>query len=76
MENPENVFDFWLQKSNEFPTLSRLAFSVFCVPATSAPVELIFSKSGLILRPHRSSMSSDMLAMQVYLKSNPETLFQ
>ena len=67
---------FGCKSHNEFPALSRLAFSVFCVPATSAPVERIFSKSGLILRPHRSSMSSDMLAMQVYLKSNPETLFQ
>ena len=59
-----------------FGCKSLMNFPIFCVPATSALVERIFSKSGLILRPHRSSMSSALLAMQIYLKSNPETLFQ
>jgi hypothetical protein len=46
--------------------LSRL----WCVPATSAPVERIFSQSGIIMRPHRARMSDDLLEMLMFLKCN------
>ena len=75
MNHQENVFDFWQKKSCDFPTLFRLAFCVLSVPATSAPVERVFSKSGFILRPQRSSTSSENFSMQVFLKCNPDSLF-
>jgi len=31
---------------------------LLCTPATSAPVERVFSQSGLLLRPHRARMSN------------------
>ena len=46
---PSNIFDFWKNKADEFPALYKLANYVLCIPATSAPVERIFSTSGLIM---------------------------
>ena len=54
--------------------LSILAFQVLCVPATSAPVERVFSQSGLLFRPHRAKLSSDLLSMLVYLKCNKNSV--
>jgi len=43
---------------------------IFCVPASSAPVERIFSHSGLLMRPNRAKMSDPVLEHLVFLKCN------
>ena len=53
-----------------YANLSTLFSRVFCVPASSAPVERVFSQSGLIMRPHRSRMSDSLLETLVFLKCN------
>ena len=67
---PENVFKFWKEHAILYPELSILAFQVLCVQATSAPVEQVFRQRGLLFRPHRARLSSDLLSMLVYLKCN------
>ena len=42
----------------------------FCVLATSASSERVFSKSGTLMSPLRSRMSSKTLEMRTFLKSN------
>ena len=63
---PSNIFDFWKEKSEEYSALFKVANHVLCVPASSAPVERIFSAGGLIMRPHRARLSGNMLEMLVY----------
>ena len=41
-----------------------------CIPATSAPVERVFSQSGILMRPHRAKMSDEVLEMLMFLKCN------
>lgn len=48
------------------PTFSRL----FSIPATSAPVERIFSQGGIIMRPHRARMSDELLETLMMLRCN------
>ncbi|CAF1478343.1 unnamed protein product, partial [Rotaria sordida] len=45
-------------KKNLYPSLYELSLKYLSVPATSAPIERIFSKSGFIMRPHRASLTS------------------
>ena len=59
-------------RSGEYVALGPLFQRVFCVPASSAPVERIFSQSGLIMRPHRAKMLDTVLEALVFLKCNSD----
>ena len=52
--------DPWLQLKAEatIQILQPLLEKVLSVPATSAPVERVFSQSGLIMRPNRARKQS------------------
>ena len=52
------------------PALAKLARLVLSVPASSAPVERVFSHGGIIFRPHRRGMSDANLYELIYLKCN------
>jgi len=49
----------------QFPQLKPLFAYGFCVPASSAPVERVFSQSGLMMRPNRARMTDAMLEILV-----------
>ena len=53
-------------------SLKSLFSRILCVSASSAPVERIFSQSGLIIRPNRPKMSNTTLESLVFLKCNPD----
>ena len=59
-----------VQNTVSYKRLMPLFERVFCAPATSAPVERVFSQSGLILRPHRARLTDKMLSNLVFLKCN------
>ena len=58
----------------DFALLEPFFESVFCLPASSAPVERIFSQSGLIMRPNRARMSDTLLESLVFLRCNKALL--
>ena len=58
-----------LEKPSSLRALRKLAMQVLSVPASSAP-ERIVSTGGVIVRPHRSRLSSVNLEMLVALKCN------
>ena len=47
--------------SQKYSQLNVLFEKVFSSPATSAPVERVFSSSGLLMRPHRARMTAKLL---------------
>ena len=55
---------------DHFKDLRQLFERIMCTPATSAPVERIFSRSGIIMRPHRARMADSTLETLMYLTSN------
>lgn len=67
---PEELSLTTLANSDRFTKLKELFSRVFCCPATSAPVERVFSQSGLIVRPHRARMTDQLLETLVFLKCN------
>ena len=69
---PEELSLTTLANSDRFTKLKELFSRVFCCPATSAPVERVFSQSGLIMRPHRARMTDQLLETLVYLKCNSD----
>ena len=57
-------------RKSEFNLLSNLFERVLCAPASSAPVERVFSQSGLFLRPNRCRMTDKVLEHLVFLRCN------
>lgn len=70
--------DAWklAQAAEYYSFLSPLLEKLFCVPASSAPVERVFSHGGIIMRPHRARLGDDMLSALVYLKCNENIVIQ
>ena len=57
-----------LYTSADYSAIRPLISRLYCIPATSAPVERVFSQGGIIVRPHRAKMSDDLLEMLIYLR--------
>ena len=60
----------WSQTKRMNTRLGKLARRTFCVPATSASSERVFSKSGILVSPTVSRMSSKNLEMMIFLKKS------
>ncbi|KAL1276684.1 hypothetical protein QQF64_036307 [Cirrhinus molitorella] len=61
---------FWSKNKDRYPQLHALAVKLLSVPASSAPVERIFSRGGLIMRPHCARLGSRTVSSLIFLKSN------
>lgn len=57
-------------QNEQFKALRQFVSSMYCVPATSAPVERVFSHGGIFMRPHRARMSDSVLCSLVLAKCN------
>ncbi|CAL8269524.1 unnamed protein product [Arctogadus glacialis] len=66
----QNTLLFWALNMKTLPSLFRVAIRVLAVPASSAPVERVFSHGGIILRPHRAQMTDRLLANLIFCKCN------
>lgn len=70
LDMDSDPFQWWREHKASFPHLAILAMKYLCIPATSAAVERLFSKSGLIVSALRSCMSSSTLEELIYMKLN------
>ncbi|XP_069103066.1 zinc finger BED domain-containing protein 4-like [Argopecten irradians] len=61
---------FWKDNSCRFPNLSILASKYLAIPATSAPVERLFSVAGKVFRPDRNRLSDDNFQTLMMIKCN------
>ncbi|XP_051800523.1 E3 SUMO-protein ligase ZBED1-like [Acanthochromis polyacanthus] len=71
----EDPLEWWSANEGRFPTMSKLAKSFLCIPATSTPSERIFSAAGNICSQKRASLSSGHVEMLTFLAMN-KTLVQ
>ena len=55
-------------KVTKYPSVANLVKRTLCVPATSAPVERVFSHGGIIVHSHRSSLAPQRLHKILFLK--------
>lgn len=57
-------------KKHMYPCLYQLGLKYLSVPATSAPIERVFSQSGFLMRPHRASLTTKNVCLLSFLKCN------
>ncbi|KAJ3703583.1 hypothetical protein LUZ61_007288 [Rhynchospora tenuis] len=67
-EQDKGQFDillWWSQNCSKYPTLSKLARDVLCIPITTVASESAFSAGGRILDDYRSSLTKDMVELLI-----------
>ena len=66
----EQGVEFWNANQHKYPLLYSIAVKYLSIPATSAPVERLFSSGGYIMRPHRSKLIPERLIEATLLRCN------
>ena len=64
-----NLLDFWIRHSGFYPILNKLARRYLGVPATSVPVERLFSEAGELISTKRNSLLLENANMFLCLSS-------
>lgn len=68
----ESIIDpleWWARNSSQLPDIQHIAKIVFCVPATSAASERVFSSSGVSATSLRARLDVDKVEMMTVLRS-------
>jgi hypothetical protein len=65
---------WWKRNQHLFPTISQVARRILAIPATSAPVERLFSVGGHIVTDLRHSLSAEHVRSLMFLHSNKDLI--
>ena len=67
--------DFWINEMKMYPLLSSLAFDILSIPASSAPIERVFSTAGEATSGKRNRLTDkNLVECEVLLCKNKEYL--
>jgi hAT family C-terminal dimerisation region len=69
-QETNDCLSFWMCNRKTFHKLFVPAIVALSIPASSAPMERLFSYSGMFCRPYRSRVSDANLERLTYLKCN------
>lgn len=65
-----NPFQYWEDRSKDFPLLTSLALKFLTIPASSAESERLFSVTSRILSEKRKSLTPERLGTLSFLAHN------
>ena len=69
-EKKLDPFEFWLKKRTEYPDLAQIACEILATPASTVPVERIFSSGGEVIQGKRNCLTDNNLEWEVFLCRN------
>ncbi|KAK3880056.1 hypothetical protein Pcinc_015443 [Petrolisthes cinctipes] len=72
LQNDCDPLGYWKNKQPQFPVLTSLASKYLAIPATSAPVEILFSIAGKLYRPERCNLSDTRFEQLMMIRCNPQ----
>lgn len=65
-----DVLQYWVDLQLQYPLLSKLAVDILVIPASSAPVERVFSTAGDSCGGRRNRLTDANLEREVLIKRN------
>ena len=71
----DDPLSFWVEHQDTYPNLSSLATDILCVPASSAPVERVFSTAGEATSAKRNRLADKNLEREVLIRKNKVYLY-
>jgi hypothetical protein len=63
-------FNWWLNKKNKYPVLTKMARIFLAIPATSTSSERLFSDAGNLMTSKRTRIDSELFKRMMFLKRN------
>lgn len=66
----EDPLVFWKNNQERFPALAKIAPNFLCIPASSAPVERLFSIAGKVFRPDRCRLTDKSFEELMFIRCN------
>ena len=73
LPNTTDVLAYWKTNQYKFPILAKIACQYLAIPASSAPVERLFSIAGKVFRPDRCSLTDKNFEKLMFIKCNKKT---
>ena len=61
---------YWQEHQYVFPSFAEIAIGVLGIPASSAPVERLFSVAGKVFRPERCRLADSTFEKLMYIQCN------
>lgn len=74
MDEDEDPIAFWHENAIMYPLLSNVAFDLLSTPASTAPVERVFSTGGEVTTGKRNRLTASNLERQIFLTQNKRYL--
>jgi len=68
----DQILLWWKANQLQFPILAEMARKYLVVPATSTPVERLFSELGMLITDNRSNLAPEIVDVLDYLYSNSQ----
>ena len=68
--NHFDLLEWWKNNQTKFPILSKMARQYHAIPASSAPIERLFSISTRVVTNSRTNLTPDSLEQLMMLKVN------
>ena len=65
-----NPLTFWRDNKNKYQKLAIVAQKVLSIPASSAPVERLFSIAGKVVRPDRCRLTDERFTKMMFIRCN------
>jgi len=65
-----NALDWWMNHKQDYPRLSKLACNYLSIPASSAPVERLFSLAGNLVTMRRNQLDPEIIDSLMIIKDN------
>lgn len=62
----DDPFTFWIKQAKRLPQMFNVAVDVLSIPATTAPVERIFSRASFILSKKRHNLKDKKLESELF----------
>ena len=73
-ERKMDPLDYWVGKLKHFPVLAPIACDILAVPASTAPVEWIFSTGGDATGGKRNRLTQKNLEREIFIQRNKKYL--
>ena len=74
LKEDADILDFWVQDEQIYPNIANIGFDVLTIPASSVPVERVFSTAGHISAGKRNWLSGVKLEREVLIKKTKSFL--